>query len=105
MTARNVVVMNVAVPGESAEDRPVNVAVVIVPADPMAATDVVPVHRKAVRNAVIGPVANGLGADAALVTSATSNANAGNRLRLYRTLALRCFRTTKASNRSRARFG
>jgi len=87
----------------TAEVRRANAAVANVPADPRAATDEVPVHHKVVRNAATGPVAKDLDTDVVHVTSET-NVNAGNRLHHCRKLALRCFRTTKGSNRSRARF-
>jgi hypothetical protein len=97
--------MTVAVPGEIAEVRPVNVAVAaIVHGDPRAVIDAVPVLRKVVRSAATGPVAKGLDADVVHVTNAINNANAVNRLRHCRKSALRCFRMTKGSNRSRARF-
>jgi hypothetical protein len=95
--------MTVAVHGAIAEVRPANVAVATVPAAPRAAIDAAPVHLKAVKNAATGLVAKGLDAGAVHVTSAI-NANAANPLRHCRTLALLCFRMTKASNRSRARF-
>jgi hypothetical protein len=102
--APNAVAMTAAVRGAIAEVRPVNVAVAaIAPADPNAVTSAVPVHRKAVTNAATGPDAKGLDAGVVHATSAI-NANAVNRLHRCRRLALRCCRTIKASNHSRARF-
>ena len=89
--------------GVIAEVRPANVAVANVPAGRSAARAGLRALHKAVTNVATVRDAKGLAADAVHVTSVT-NANAVNRLRRCRRLALPCFRTTKASNRSHARF-
>ena len=89
--------------GVIAEVRPANVAVANVPADRSSASAGLRALHKAVTNVATVRDVKGLAADAVHVTSVT-NANAVNRLRRCRRLALLCFRTTKASNRSRARF-
>jgi hypothetical protein len=82
-----------------------NAAVANVLATPIASAASVGqgVHHKAARIAATVPVATGSAAGAVHATSAT-RANTASHLRLCQRLALLCFRTTKALNRSRARF-
>jgi len=86
-----------------AEARPVNAEVATVLAGQREANAVPGVRHRVVRIAATAPGAKDLAVGVINVTNAI-NANAANRLRLCRRLALHCFRTTKASNRSRARF-
>jgi hypothetical protein len=83
-----------------AEARQVNAEVATVLAGQREANAVPGVHHRVVRIAATAPGAKDLAVGVINVT----NANAAKRLRLCRRLALLCFRTTKASNRSRARF-
>src|SRR5262249_7255499 len=103
--ALSAVVTTAAARGEIAEVRPANVAVANAPAEPMAnaASAGLPVHRKAAKNAAIVPGAKDLAAEAVHMTSAIT-ASVGSNRRRCRRLALLCFPTIKASNRSRARF-
>jgi len=88
----------------TAEARLVNAEVATVLAGQREANAVPGVHHRVVRIAATAPGAKDLAVDADHATRANNNANAVNRLRRCRRLALRCFQTTKGSNRSRGRF-